>query len=275
MSILTGRGLVIDDADAAGRYLLNGNYYRLSGYFRQFQVDPSNGDDRFVEGTTLTEVMEATVFDTEFASVLLDGVFEIERVVRSRYAYYLATAHGNRAFYLDPSHYLEVMDDRDGFVERLRGELARSKAPTIARYAPGSDYAAVPIWAAVELFSFGALSKMIEYATDDGPARSTADSLSVQWSTFRSTVHSLSVARNIAAHHGQFWHRRMTHAAPILKKERRHWTEFDHQGPFPTALAALRFLRAINKDCSRAERLEAFLRDESPYTTGLLTPTPK
>lgn len=49
VSILRGRGLVIEDHSQACRYLLNGNYYRLSGHFCQFQVDPRSGDDRFVD----------------------------------------------------------------------------------------------------------------------------------------------------------------------------------------------------------------------------------
>lgn len=275
VAILKGRRLVIDDEAEARRYLLNGNYYRLSGYFRQFQVDPRGGDDRFIEGTTLAQVVEATAFDTEFASLLLDGLFEIERVLRSRYAYFLAIEHGNRAFYLDCEHYLEVMDGREGFVERLREELARSKSQTVARYAPGSDYESVPVWAAVELFSFGALSKMMEYAVDDNAARRTAESLSLLWETFRSTVHSLSVARNIAAHHGQFWHRRLTLPAPVLRKERRDWPAFNPQGPFPTVLAVLRFLKAINRECPRAVRLEAFLRADPPHMDGVLNPAPR
>jgi abortive infection bacteriophage resistance protein len=275
LRLLEGRGLEIEDRELARRSLLNWNYYRLSGYFRQLQVDPRAGEDRFVAGTTFAHVVAARSYDVEFASVLLDGLFEVERVIRSRFAHFLAMQHGSAAFYLRDDAYLAVMDGRGEFVDKLASELARSRSATVRRYSDGQDMSAVPVWVAIELCSFGVVSKMLTYLADSSAARSVADSLSVQWATFASTVHSLSVARNVCAHHGQLWHRRMAVQTPLLKKEKRSWDAFDDQGPVPTALATMRLLRAADRACPRAERLESFLRRPSPLRAGLFHPAPR
>ena len=275
VALLRRRVLGIDDERATRAALLNWNYYRLSGYFRQFQVDPSRGDDRFLSGVSFGDVIGARHYDVELASVLLDGLLEVERVVRSRLAHYLALRHGNAGFYLRPGAYLPVMGDREAFAAQVRSELVRSRSRTVARYAREADLAAVPVWVAIELCSFGVVSRMVTYLVDREPVREVAASLSVPWGTFPSTVHGLSYARNVCAHHGQFWHRWMTVQTPVLPKERRTWGAFDHRGPVPVALATIRLLRAVDRGCPRARRIEDVLRRDSPYRDGVLRPDPR
>ena len=42
---------------AAVRLLIDTNYYRLSGYWRYFQVRPGHGDNRFTAGGTVLKAM--------------------------------------------------------------------------------------------------------------------------------------------------------------------------------------------------------------------------
>ena len=41
---------------AAVRLLIDNNYYRLSGYWRYFQVRPGHGDNRFTAGGTVAQI---------------------------------------------------------------------------------------------------------------------------------------------------------------------------------------------------------------------------
>ena len=58
VTLLAGRGLVIDDEAACAVFLAATNYYRFSGYARYFQVAPDKGDDQFKPGTTFQAIRE-------------------------------------------------------------------------------------------------------------------------------------------------------------------------------------------------------------------------
>lgn len=276
VDILTGRGLEVGDREYAKAVLLDGNYYRLSGYLRQFQTDPRGGDNSFPAGTTLHDVLAARDVDAEFSELLLAGLLQIERVIRSRFAYYSATRLGASGYYVDASGYLPSMPGLDGHLARVKDQLCRVRTPMIARYAVGDDLTGVPIWVAVEHLPFGTVSRMMEYVVDKRAAKDVADSLGLPWEGFTSTVHSLAVLRNGCAHHAQLWHRRPAVQSPFPRKLRPQWpADVDMQGVIPSVAAALRFLRAIDGQCARATALEAFIRQASPLMNGYYNPRPR
>lgn len=51
IALMSERGLVITDEAELRQVLFDCNYYRLSGYFRSFQVNPAAGDNRYRPGT--------------------------------------------------------------------------------------------------------------------------------------------------------------------------------------------------------------------------------
>lgn len=275
IELLARRGLEIPDEAVATQALLDGNYYRLSGFFRQFQVDPRHGDDKFRPGTSLDDVLVARDYDTEISELLLSGMFQIERVIRARFSHFLAMKHGSSAFYLDPIFYMSIMPKLDQHLDSIQREFGRLRSQMVRRYSSGDDYSHVPIWVAVETLSFGTVSRMLQYLEDRAPGRAVAGSMSLRADTFESTVHSLAVLRNTCAHHGQLWHRTLVVQTPILRKEQRDWPKFDPQGLAPAALATMRYLRSIDSHCRRAQAIDEFLRADSPLSGGLFQPRPK
>jgi len=277
VDLLLDRGLTIASRAAAERALLDGNYYRLSGYLRQFQVNPSAGDNAFLPGTTLDDVLAARDCDDECSRLLLAGLLRVERVLRSRFAYFAAMRFGGGAFYLERSNYLEVMPKCEAHIAKVSEELMRARSATVYRYAVNGDLAGVPVWVAIEQLSFGTVSTMMEYVVDKRAAKDVADSLGLPWNGFTSTIHGLAVLRNACAHHGQLWHRRPRVGAPFPAKQRASWPEgIDHQGLIPVVAAAIRFLRAIDPACAAAAAIESFVQSvPSPRSAGYLNPAPK
>ena len=239
VELLDSYGLEIGDRHTAEKYLYDTNYYRLSGYARQFQYNPQNGDHRFEEGCTLGQVV------------------------------------GSEAFYLDSSNYVAITGIED-FPRRLEEELKRSQTPTILHYINNDgNLSKVPIWVAIEVFSFGSVSKILEYYSDRSPRDAVAASFSEQKQTFPSTIHSLSVLRNRCAHHGQIWHRRLGIMTPVKRKEHRHAPSFDPQGVYPAILALRRILKSIDggNDCIKS-LFDSFENNDPVFLNGLLYPLP-
>lgn len=72
------------------RLLVDNNYYRLSGYWRYFQVRPGHGDNRFTAAASVAQIESVYRFDQDLRTLLIDGLSTLEVTFRSRLAYYLA-----------------------------------------------------------------------------------------------------------------------------------------------------------------------------------------
>ena len=62
--------MVIDDDKIAKNYLKNISYFRLQGYWWEFQVDKENHE--FVEGTNFNNVINLYTFDRKLRLLLFD-----------------------------------------------------------------------------------------------------------------------------------------------------------------------------------------------------------
>lgn len=84
------RGLDITGFSEFSTVLLDCNYYRLSGYFRAFQIDPSHGNNRFRNGTHIRDFMIPYLMDEQLRLLILRGTSSLEQTLRAHFAYYLA-----------------------------------------------------------------------------------------------------------------------------------------------------------------------------------------
>lgn len=276
---LKERGLVIDDEAAAEAYLYDTNYYRLSGYARQFQRDPRQGDNVFERGTSLALLRELVAADALFARVLGRALATIECTVRARLSLHLALLHGNAAFYLQPDCYVAGLTDKvDALIAGIESDMRRDKGRTLRRYAPSSDdLSGVPIWVASELLSFGTMSRMLELLDDKSPRDEVAKSFGERAGTFTTTVHSFSVLRNRCAHHGQIWHRMLSIQTPVDGRyKRRAGVRFKDHGPYPAILALRRMLPKAAGGAACLAELDDFIAKVSAlYMEGIFNPAPR
>ena len=99
VQLLQLRGMIVDDVKEAIFYLQHLNYYRLSAYWLDFELD--HATHQFKPDTNFKDVLKLYIFDRELRLLVLDGIERIEVSVRSQWAYYLAHRHS-----LAPSHSL-------------------------------------------------------------------------------------------------------------------------------------------------------------------------
>lgn len=104
------RNLACRDRDELKRFLSRTNYYRFSGYAREFQIDPRYGDDRFIGGASFEEIREIAEIDSKMRVLLLEQLSVVEIAMRAILAHEYGRDYGERAFYLDTDFY---KDDND------------------------------------------------------------------------------------------------------------------------------------------------------------------
>lgn len=169
---LLSRGLSIDDELGAIRDLARFGYYRLSGYYYPLRKCNPEGQvgrrDEFVEGASFSLIVALADFDKRLRLLALDGIEAVEVAVRVAIAHRMgklsALAHLDpglldrkftrpRAGHADSLH--------DAWRERFAELCSKSKEDFwlhhVERY--GGQ---MPIWAAIELWDFGLLSRFYE-----------------------------------------------------------------------------------------------------------------
>ncbi|WP_250544643.1 Abi family protein [Canibacter zhuwentaonis] len=114
VNLLRKRGLSIDDQDECEKFLSRVNYYRLSGYFRYWQEDPRNGDNRFMKGSSFVTIHGLYIAEEEFKVACFLLLQSLEVLVRTRFAYYYAHR-------VSPKGFLPKALDSRSYRRRRRG----------------------------------------------------------------------------------------------------------------------------------------------------------
>jgi len=202
IELLQSRRLVIHDLSAAERALAHLNYYRLQLYSEPF-VNPEQ-KPLFKEGASLSQILELYGFDQKLREWTLAASKLIEVSVRSRLAYVI----GHR---LGPTGYLNIHNYKRHekairTLAGIRAEIMRSKEPFLAPYINEEQgFNRLPIWIAVEAFSFGSTSKVYGNLADADLQREIAETYGLNEVVMTAALHHLNTARNLVAHHARFW----------------------------------------------------------------------
>lgn len=284
------RGLACSSIDELKNFLERVNYYRFSGYAREFQHAPKYGDNNFMDGVSFQQIVNLMEMDSKLRHLLLKQLGIIEIAIRAKIAYEYGHDYGNTAYYLDIDNYNEgnnpSVDRPFSIVQGILSDLERDKSRMLGRYADSSiisndfdskckRYRNVPIWVAVEVLSFGRISNMITYIKDINPAKRVAASLGVQWSPFADVVHSFSVMRNLCAHHRQLWNRRMDIQCPVQKKLRPRNINFTPTSPYAHIIMANYYRSKIDGNTSVANQINDLFKSNYEFSEGIYRPNPK
>ncbi|MFI8358815.1 Abi family protein [Streptomyces sp. NPDC085612] len=217
VALLARRGLVIDDEAVCAAFFGSNNYYRFSGYARYFQRAPHMGDDTFTSGTTFAEIRHIYEADEALRTALSQPLARVELLLRTHVARVIADEHGPYSSFLEESFYTDV-GKVEPTVESCLRDIDRSKDRHILRYRGTEgdrvDYSKLPVWSAVEAWSFGTLSKAIERGASGALADAVATSVGVAKAGFAYRVRSLVYLRNRCAHHSRLWHHSVLDAGP-------------------------------------------------------------
>jgi abortive infection bacteriophage resistance protein len=203
--ILHSRGLDIGSEETAINTLEHLNYYRIRGYYIHLQQ--KNCED-FIPGTTLKQITDIHEFDSKLRIVLLALLFNIEIAARTRIAYIIGNAWGPLG-YRDESNYTGCNQALfKELIDSIDYSLKTSKERFIRKHV--EDYNGdFPIWVAVEVMSFGDLSKLYSLLPTSYK-KSIANAYDyLDEGLLKSWYHVSSVLRNICAHNCRIYNRRM------------------------------------------------------------------
>lgn len=211
VQLLKQRGLILDDQFFVEQILSEANYYRLSAYLLPFK-DPITGCYRpNIHFKTIYNIYE---FDRKFRGLILSAIEPIEILLRTRIAYYHAHNYGPEGYMLADN--FENKDYHIKFVAEFERIIEKNQKNLFVKHHIENYGGKFPLWVAVELFSFGMLSKFYaNMKTED--RKSIAKELNTGADYLKSWLISITDLRNRCAHYMRLYFHKLV-VSPKLPK---------------------------------------------------------
>ena len=241
-------GMIITLREDVEDALKSIGFYRLRGYsFHLYD----NSTKKYVPGTKFEDIIKLYQFDQELSTLIFSMISKIEVALRVRLVESLLV-YGDALILQDSS----IFKDKKTYwknMSTIASEIARSNDVFIKHNFDNHE-GEVPVWAVVEVLSFGTLSKTIKnLKTGIGSAYSMLASnyqytskkgnlVNPSQKMFASWVQAVSILRNMCAHNSRIYNRTIHTAPEIL--------DIDKVTPLPAhnglyqILLAMKYLRS-------------------------------
>ena len=205
--------LIVENEEYAKKILNDISYFRL---IKAYSLNLKSKNGKYCEKVTFEQIVELYLFNANFRQVIFPEIEKVEINVRCRIANYFAEQYGVLG-YLEADNFVNA-EYHKMFLDDIEEEIRRnSKAPFVKNFHDNYEGGNLPIYALVEILSFGSLSKFYKNMKNQDK-KAIAKSFGVGYTYFESWLESISYVRNICAHYGRLYNAKLS-KTPILYKE--------------------------------------------------------
>ena len=206
---LKARQLLFFNETQAKETLSRISFYRLRAYTYPFQ-DNANPNHPFVVPIHFETILKLYNFDSRLRLLVFGALEKIEVAFRTQMIYQFSIKHGPH-WHIDKARYYNK-DLAEKHLERLRREVSRSQEIFIKHYQEKyTSPKEPPCWMGLEVASLGTLSQLYSNTINSDEKKAVSKSFGINnLQIFQNWLHCCSNLRNICAHHGRLWNRRLT-----------------------------------------------------------------
>ncbi len=206
-------GLKIEDEAYAKKILNDISYFRL---VKAYSLSLKSKNENYDGSVTFDQIVDLYLFNANFRQILFPKIERIEINVRCRVSNYFSERYGVLGYlqkdYFSSGEYYDI------FLKDIEEELRRNaKAPFVQNFQKNYVGGQLPIYALVEVFSFGTLSKFYKNMLNVDK-KAVAKTFGVGYTYLESWLESISYVRNICAHYGRLYNAKLS-KTPMLYKE--------------------------------------------------------
>lgn len=193
--------LIIPDTDYAVDVLKHFSYYSLiNGYKELFKHKPSG---KFLRGVSFEEIVAFYNFDEQLRTLFLKYILHIEKQIKSIISYSFCEKHGsNQCEYINPSNY-NITSKNTTEINKLTKSLHSAiSLPTHYSYIKHhiTKYKNVPLWVAMNAFTFGQVAKMYQYLPSDIRTSVSLNFDHINETELHQFIRIIANCRNVCAH---------------------------------------------------------------------------
>ncbi len=205
IELLKDRNMAFRDEANAPHFLSNISYYRLKGYWWEMQDDKVM--HHFADGSFFEDVIDLYNFDRHFRLIVFNAIERIEIALRTKMVYHLSLAYGP-FWHLDDSLFTNKSHFR-ALGSKINRALSDSKEEFILEHYKKHPSENPESWKALEVLTLGSLSKLYQNLSHQLPEKNV---IAKEFGLFNqkylsSWLISITLIRNIIAHHGRLWNR--------------------------------------------------------------------
>lgn len=234
--LTAAHGLTVHDKEEARRILSTVNYYRLTTYGKHLRR--ADDPERFIPGVSLDTLYALYQFDMGLRHAILPVLEFFEVQLRAKIAYHLAITYGSLG-YTSPENFRPDRQSQGWFKDvhnKFRTEVRRCDDLAFVRHHKNKYGGKFPVWAAVELFSFGMLGQLYSIMKDEDQAAVSKD-YAMTAKALSALISAAIDVRNICAHYNRLYNQAIEDQ-PELDGDQKI---YESDRVFPTLLA----LRAV------------------------------
>ncbi|WP_441562370.1 Abi family protein [Colibacter massiliensis] len=222
---LIDAGMTIDSQDEAKLALTTIGYYRLKGYSFH-RIDPAT--KKYIAGTKFSDLLKLYHFDSELSHLIFSYLSQIEVALRARLVNAFQTTQDALILH-DPS----VFKDKQLYWRNqgtIASEISRSNDVFIEHNFNNHE-GAIPLWASVEVMSFGTISKTIKNMKTGNQSafsvliqnykfkNANGNMVNPSKDMFASWIQAVSVMRNICAHNSRIYNRAINTRPQLISSD--------------------------------------------------------
>lgn len=207
-------GLTIDDEKEAENFLNDVSYFRL---IKAFSIGLKKKNDLYGEGMNFEEIKALYLFNANLRQAVFVQIEKVEINLRCRISNYFSCKYGVLG-YEDESNFRNAEYHKE-FLKDIVRELERNrKVPFVKNFQNNYETGKLPLYAVVELFSFGTLSKFYKNMKNEDKKAISQIYNNVGYKYLESWIEHITFVRNVCAHYGRLYNIRLA-KTPLLYKE--------------------------------------------------------
>ncbi|HFE9684151.1 Abi family protein [Clostridium perfringens] len=251
MEILKSRKMIIEDEENTIEILKRTNYYRLTAYALQCK-----SKDNTYNNISFNKMYKLYEFDKKLRHLILETLENIEISLRTYIAYNLSIKYGPEAhkceeIFKDIDLYKGYYDEdgiyHNGLLDEIKNEERKNRNEPFVKHHIKIYDGKFPIWAVIEIFSFGMLSKMYKNLVVAEQKEISRKCFGTNNKLLESWLDTLSYIRNTCAHYGRLYNKKLPRIPKIHNKYNKFKDDLESNKLFVAILAIKELSKAINK----------------------------
>lgn len=213
LEILRNKNLIISNENQAMEILSRISYYRFSEYMFPFMTN-----DRFTDSCSFNDIHNLYEFCKKLRCMITNMFESIEIAFRTHIAYLIAHQYGAIG-YCNQDNFKNV-DHHSTMLLKFSQEIERNDE-NFAQYHMNVNNASLPIWVVIEVSSFGLLSKIFSNLKEKDQDQIAKNYYNTKGEYVKTWLYSISIFRNLCAHHGRIHNRKLRITPKLFKKDRK------------------------------------------------------
>lgn len=210
---LKSLNLIIKDEQLAKDFLNDISYFRFIKAF-SIGLKPKNGN--YYDNISFKQLKELYLFNAEFRQILFTQIEKVEINLRCRISNYFCLKYGVLGY--KDSNNFSNRKYHTAFLNEISIEINRNKrVPFIYNFRNNYIDGDIPLYALVEIISFGTLSKLFKNM-HNADKKIIALTYNVSYTYFESWIESISYIRNICAHYGRLYNAKLTKTPKLYQQ---------------------------------------------------------